>query len=633
MTRTASATRPAEAPVSSTQLDQSSLTVLAEVADLGFFQVDGERNIVDVSPALERITGFTKEEVLGRSCLTMMRCQECLQGCGVFRLGTVHDHKITLYRKDGSEVEVSKSGTALRNSEGEIVGAIETVRPVSESEATGFFTDTELDSLLDSLGRVYILASADLEVLSASAGLSEITGIPSNDLRGMCLPDLLGGDLFGPDGAFVRSVLGGERREGWRATLPRAAGGELEVSVTAGPVSEGTRCAASEAALFVMMRPEPEPIEEASAPERRNIIARSQPMQRIFRLVELLRENDSTVLITGESGTGKEVVARALHESSHRSKGPMVAINCAAIPAELLESELFGHVKGAFTGAVRDRPGRFELADGGTIFLDEIADLALPLQAKLLRVLQEHEFERVGGTKTRKVDVRVIAATNQNLQVAVANNRFREDLYYRLRVVPIDIPPLRNRREDLDPLIRHLMRKIGRDRGRALRLAPSAMRALLTYPWPGNVREMENALEYAMAVCEGQTIHLEDLPLEIGLLEENGNGTTGQAVGARHPLDGRVPLAHPASPAGAAGGLPPTGGPAIPAPQPGSRAVVDPVVQSGPGVVRLSDQEIAEADRIRVALEEAHYSRQKAADLLGMSRTTLWRKMRQYHLD
>jgi DNA-binding NtrC family response regulator len=228
----------------------------------------------------------------------------------------------------------------------------------------------------------------------------------------------------------------------------------------------------------------------------------------------------------------------------------------------------------------------------------------------------------------------VVAATNQNLQEAVAAGRFRDDLYYRLRVVPIEIPPLRQRREDLDPLIRHLMRKIGRDRGRALRLGPSAMRALLTYPWPGNVREMENALEYAMAVCEGQTIHLEDLPLEIAAAEEgaNGNGLEGSspAPGSDrwgNPVSGPSPAIPPAQAGG--GGIPLGDAAAVPT-QPAGGEAADSGVSR---VVRLSEGEVAEADVIRRALEQAHYSRQKAADLLGMSRTTLWRKMRQYHLD
>jgi transcriptional regulator with GAF, ATPase, and Fis domain len=301
-------------------------------------------------------------------------------------------------------------------------------------------------------------------------------------------------------------------------------------------------------------------------------------------------------------------------------------VNCAALPGELLESELFGHVKGAFTGAVRDRPGRFELADGGTIFLDEIGDLALPLQAKLLRVLQEHSFERVGGTKTRQVDVRVIAATNANLQEAVAEHRFREDLYYRLRVVPIEIPPLRARREDLDPLIQHLLDKIGKGRGRSLRLAPSAMRALLTYAWPGNVRELENALEYATAVCEGQTIHLEDLPLEVGAAEADAyNGGVPAWNGHRVPVPGGTYLPHASG--GHAAAAPPSGNGGTPAGPPAEATT------PAAGTVRLTPEEVSEAESIRKALEETHYSRHKAADLLGISRTTLWRKMRLYHLD
>jgi transcriptional regulator with GAF, ATPase, and Fis domain len=264
-----------------------------------------------------------------------------------------------------------------------------------------------------------------------------------------------------------------------------------------------------------------------------------------------------------------------------------------------MESELFGHVRGAFTGAIRDKPGRFEIADGGTLFLDEIGDLALPLQAKLLRALQEHEFERVGDTRTRKVDVRVVAATGVDLGKAVSLREFREDLYYRLRVVPIEIPPLRERREDLDLLIRHFLGTIGRTRGRALRLAPSSMRALLAYSWPGNVRELENALEYATTVCEGQTIHVGDLPAEIGLVTGFQNGH-----------------------------LEPSTGPVLGEPDQGPDGVPHPTSQG----LRFSAEEADELARIRSALEKAQYRREDAASLLGMSRTTLWRKMKEYRL-
>jgi len=209
------------------------------------------------------------------------------------------------------------------------------------------------------------------------------------------------------------------------------------------------------------------------------------------------------------------VFARAIHANSTRKGERFVAVNCAALPAELLESELFGHVRGAFTGAVRDRSGRVELASGGTLFLDEIGDVPLQLQVKLLRFLQEKTFEHVGDSHTRKADVRIIAATNVDLRRAIAEGRFREDLYYRLRVVPIEVPPLRERREDIEPLARFLLIRVAGRHGREVRFSADAIRALLRYSWPGNVRELENAIEYAVAVGRGQTIQTEDLPLEI----------------------------------------------------------------------------------------------------------------------
>jgi transcriptional regulator with GAF, ATPase, and Fis domain len=357
-----------------------------------------------------------------------------------------------------------------------------------------------------------------------------------------------------------------------------------------------------------MVRAEEEP-EEGDRYSYRGILARSPAMRRIFRVIDLLRDNDSTVLITGESGTGKELVARAVHDTSHRRNGPFVAVNCAAIPSELMESELFGHVRGAFTGAIRDKPGRFEIAGGGTLFLDEIGDLLFPLQAKLLRALQEHEFERVGDTRTRKVDVRVVAATGVDLGQAVARREFREDLYYRLRVVPIEVPPLRERREDLDLLIRHFLGTIGKARGRALRLAPSSMRALLAYRWPGNVRELENALEYATTVCEGQTIHVGDLPTEIGTVVGKHNGT--------HELLPDLPVPGP-------GRGPEYGGPD----KFGAATDVAAPFHGSP----LTRKEQDDRARIRSALERAQYRREEAASLLGMSRTTLWRKMKEYRL-
>jgi DNA-binding NtrC family response regulator len=303
-------------------------------------------------------------------------------------------------------------------------------------------------------------------------------------------------------------------------------------------------------------------------------------MEKVFRLIENLEHSETTVLLTGESGTGKEVVARAVHAHSPRRNGPFVAVNCGALPGELLESELFGHVRGAFTGAVRERAGRFEVAAGGTLFLDEVADLPLPLQVKLLRVLQERTFERVGESQSRRTDARIIAATNVDLRRAVQEGRFREDLFYRLRVVPIEIPPLRARREDIEPLATYLLARVAARHGRALRFSPDALRALLDYGWPGNVRELENALEYAVAVCKGQTVLPEDLPAEL------------------QQQTGVLPPAQPPVAASA------------------RRAVPPPASQG-------------EVTRLREALEAHRWRRAETARALGISRATLWRRMRE----
>ncbi len=243
------------------------------------------------------------------------------------------------------------------------------------------------------------------------------------------------------------------------------------------------------------------------------IIGKSAVMQQIYRTIQKVAPTDATVMIYGESGTGKELVARAVHKNSHRRDKPFIKVNCGALAEGVLESELFGHEKGAFTGALRQKPGRFELADTGSIFLDEIGDIPLATQVKLLRVLQEKTFERVGGETTLHVDVRIIAATNRDLQKEVEEGRFREDLYYRLHIVPITLPPLRDRVEDIPLLVHHFLQRLGRELGKPdLTLDEPVMQALQAYHWPGNVRELENVLERAAVLCEGNRITLADLP-------------------------------------------------------------------------------------------------------------------------
>jgi DNA-binding NtrC family response regulator len=248
----------------------------------------------------------------------------------------------------------------------------------------------------------------------------------------------------------------------------------------------------------------------------RNIVARSPKMQEVLATVERVASTQSTVLLGGESGVGKDLIARAIHEHSRRASGPFIKINCTAIPENLLESELFGYEKGAFTGANTAKPGRFELADKGTIFLDEIGDVPGSIQVKLLHVLQDREFERLGGTKTLKVDVRVVAATNQDLRAALEQGTFREDLYYRLNVVPISIPPLRERKEEIPYLADHFIARFARESGKPLSdITPAALRLLMDFHWPGNVRELENIIERAVALSAGTVIDVADIRLDV----------------------------------------------------------------------------------------------------------------------
>ena len=254
-----------------------------------------------------------------------------------------------------------------------------------------------------------------------------------------------------------------------------------------------------------------------------NIIGQSRRMQEIYQIIEAVAGTDSTVLIQGESGTGKELVANAIHFHSPRSTEKMITVNCSALTANLLESELFGHVRGAFTGAIKDKPGRFELANSGTLFLDEVGDMPLEIQPKLLRVLQEGEFERVGGTKTIQVDVRIIAATNRMLDQAVSEGTFRQDLFYRLNVIPIRMPLLRERMEDLPLLLEHFLEKLRQKTAREVRkVSKRALHAMMEYDWPGNVRELENAIEQGMIMAKNGTITWEDLPQAIR--GDNGTG-------------------------------------------------------------------------------------------------------------
>ena len=322
--------------------------------------------------------------------------------------------------------------------------------------------------------------------------------------------------------------------------------------------------------------------EEAALVRGSDIIGEAPAMQEVFRAIGRLARSNITVLINGESGTGKELVARAIHEASHRAQGPLVAVNCGAIPDALIEAEFFGARKGAYTGATTDREGYFAAARGGTLFLDEIGDISSAFQAKLLRVLQEREFERVGGTQSVKVNVRLVLATNRNLERMVQEGEFRSDLYYRINVVNIQLPPLRERREDIPLMAQHFLDRFNRDNERKIRFLPTALHTMSRCYWPGNVRELENCMERAAVMSENGVI-------DRGVIE-----LTGLDVAAPGPAETRAP----------SGGA-------------GLAAAPGPANQ--PPKVDLDDPDLDERERVIAALEEAGWVQAKAARLLNMT--------------
>jgi PAS domain S-box-containing protein len=459
-----------------------------------------------------------------------------------------------------------------------------------ETPLTG---ERKLAAILNSVWEAVITVGPDHRIASFNRAAERLVGIPEADALGKDCRNILHAN-FGPaqaDCPMGDVSEGGSPRTEVNGTLVRADGSIVPVSASWGFLEDEPGHVLGFVVSFRSFDEIERLVEERrSSSPFREIVGRTSRIQEIFELIDMVKETDSTVLITGESGTGKGLFARAIHDLSPRRDGPFVKVNCAALTETLLESEMFGHVKGAFTGAVSDKVGRFEAADGGTIFLDEIGEISPALQVKLLHVLQDHEFQRVGSSRTMKADVRVIAATNRDLKESMREGRFREDLFYRLHVIPIVVPPLRERKEDIPPLVAHILkslRKRGLDRVRSV--SPDAMRCLLEYRWPGNVRELENVLERGVVCARGPVLSCDALAEEVREL-------------CRGPLR-----------------LPP---PAVPPPAPPPEA-------SSPG---QADGAGDERQRLVRALEAHRWNRGEAAAELGIDRTTLWRKMKRLGL-
>jgi len=382
--------------------------MLMESIGDGVFAIDTEGRIILWNPAMEHITGYLAEDVMGKGCRILgfnncfgKECPKDFTECGILEKGKIEPTECVLRHKDGHAVAVIKNVRVIKEEDGSIIGIVEAITDLTE------------------------LNNIKLKMKEATHRYEE---------------------------------------------------------------------------LFQFGR----------------IIGKSHVMQDVFSSIKVSAASESTILIQGESGTGKELVAHAIHSDSERRDKPLVTVNCSALSESLLESELFGHIKGAFTGAIRDRAGRFEEADEGTVFLDEIGEISPFIQLKLLRVLQQQEIERVGESIKRKVNIRIISATNKDLYNLVQEGGFRDDLYYRLKVFPIYLPPLRKRKEDIPLLVNHFINVQNKNTGKTIQgVLPPVTRIFMDYPWPGNVRELGNAIEHAFVLCDGNQIDVYDLPVEM----------------------------------------------------------------------------------------------------------------------
>jgi two-component system response regulator HydG len=432
-------------------------------------------------------------------------------------------------------------------------------------------------SIIRALREGILALDADLRILTMNPAAEEILGRGRDVLAGMKVCDLFG-DKACPEDVLEETLRSGESIIDFQTTVQLAEGQRGHVLLRTVPLQDKQKVSLG-IALILGDVTEVTALRQQLSPGHRlgNLVGRDPKMRELFDLVSSVAHSEATVMIRGESGTGKELVARAVHAPRGRADGPFVQVNCSALSENLLESELFGHVKGAYTGAVGDRMGRFQEAVGGTIFLDEIGDVSPVVQVKLLRVLQERVIEKVGDNRPIPVDVRVVSATNRDLEALMAGGRIREDFFYRIKVVSLTIPPLRDRREDIPLLVAHLLEKMARREGLSgpPPVSGEALRQLMNHDWPGNVRELENALEHALVLSRGEAIGSAQLPPEV------------------RRSDARA-----------------------------DKSLKD--------VPRHSDQE---KTRLREALRNAGWNRSKAARRLGIDRTTLWRKIKEYGLE
>ena len=561
----------------------------------GLVLVSPDRKLVYGNARARALLSVPLESALGRPCTDILDCPQCECRCRLFETGTIDNVEVTLYTPEPRIFR--KNGKILRDTEGNIIGGVETFADVTNEvrERDELQRRDELllserrcrDALVENLSEGVVTLDAHLNVSDFSEQMVALTGFTAAQAAGRPLFDLL--RLDAPEDRDPKALAG----RTLDLEITRRDGAARRVAVTFLPLRFGSE------ELMGLVRPAVEARPEAEDIEReygfRGMISRSPKMRELFQLLRSVADSDASVLIQGESGAGKELVARAIHDLSPRQQSPFFAVNCATFTGSLLLSELFGHERGAFTGAYRTQRGKLELAEGGTLLLDEVSEIPIQHQALLLRVLENRRFERLGGAESLPFSARVVAAANRSLDDAVRDGGFRSDLFFRLSVVPVRLPPLRDRPEDIELLLRYFTLKGARGGRLPPRgIAPAAVEALEAYPWPGNIRELKNLVEY-FCFLGADEVALSDLPPHF-VKRGIASSPRASVPAAVEAVDAAWTAPTPA--AGAA--------PEAPSGAPDERA------------------------RILEALEACRFQKAKAAERLGIDRTTLWRKMKKY---
>ncbi|HEX7523816.1 MAG TPA: sigma 54-interacting transcriptional regulator [Candidatus Deferrimicrobium sp.] len=563
-------------------------SLLVESVTDGMVAISPEGRILYANRSFQERSGHRLEDIVGKHCREVVLESICDSGCPfaeVLDTGKAADRfDVEVRGRDGEAMSACINFTPLRDASGGIIGVVEVIRDITklkELKDTLKRTDSmyrrervKIKTILDNIPSGVYTVDQEMNLLSFNPSLERITGFRSDEVLGKKCMEVLRSDFCEAGCPLRRSMRTGETLRGIEVNLRAKDGTVVPIaSSTAVLRDEDGRPIGGICSFRDLRELHSVPFPHGDVREFQGMLSKNPQIHEIFDLIETVAESDAYVLIEGESGTGKELVARAIHRLSARAEKPFLGVNCASLNENLMESELFGHVRGAFTGAVKDRAGRFEMAEGGTLFLDEVSEIGPHLQAKLLRVIQEREYQRVGETGARKTNVRIISATNKRLKELLAGGAFRDDLYYRLNVVTITSPPLRERKEDIPLLVEHFLRRPpDRENVKKRRFSPLAMQAFLEYPWPGNVRELGNAVERAKICSRGEIIEESALPAEI---RRRGSG---------------VPRG-----AGSFG-------------------------DKGWGL---------EADRVKETLARCRGNREEAAEQLGISRVTLWRRMKR----